>query len=105
MQVDPDLGKCKNNNLIGEAFNSSYLQRFVVTTFGSYAVSNVSEWGLQINEMYASGILFPVPLNRELVPILNLFQENSVKVQMTISIFIYSGDGSVSQVFFPDGGN
>ena len=81
MQVDPDLGKCKNDRLLNDTFNSTNLQRFVITTFGSYAVSNVTEWGNQIHEMYASGILFPVPLQRELVPILNLFQNDYFEVR------------------------
>jgi hypothetical protein len=77
MQVDPDLEQCQIPSLMGDDFSSHELQRFIVTTFGSYAVSNASEWGRQIADMYLQGNLYPVPVKRDLVPILDLFQDSN----------------------------
>lgn len=80
MQINPDLVKCNSPSLLDSNFTSREMQRYLVTTSGSYAISNITNWSSQIVEMYTEGILYPAPIKRKLAPILDLLQEESIKV-------------------------
>lgn len=83
MQVEPDVEQCKVPQLLGQNFSSEYLQRYVVTTFGSYSFNNSAQWNRQISTMHKNGILFPVPIKRKLRPIVELFFDKNLHVNST----------------------
>ncbi len=84
MQVNEDEFSCDSPDLLGQNFASDYLQRYVVTTFGSYAMNNFSEWNNQLKQMQTRGILSPTPVKRKLRPIVELFLDQSILVNPSI---------------------
>lgn len=85
MQIDPDLETCRVPEILFKNFKSKQLQRYVVTTSGSYAFTNGTEWSKQILDMHKNSILFPVPIKRKLRPIVELFFEKSLLVSGSIT--------------------
>ena len=81
MQVNPDFIECNNPSLLDSNFTSKYMDRYLVTTLGSYATSNFSNWSSHIVDMYSDGLLYPAPIKRRLAPILDLLHEESIKVE------------------------
>ena len=69
LQIDPDNEKCLSPNLLSDHFHHYDIQRTHVTTYGSYASSNSSDWSEQIANLQAEGALNPIPikLNNSLI--------------------------------------
>ena len=83
MQVDPNVDTCHVPSIFFKNFTSHQLQKYMITTSGSYALKNGTEWSQQVLEMHKNGILYPVPIKRKLRPIVELFFDKRLQVNIT----------------------
>ena len=75
-----DSNHCINPDLLANELASDVLPRFSVTTLGSFALTQASQWGRKIRLMASENTLIPVPLKRKLRPIVELFDELEVRI-------------------------
>ena len=73
IQENADYQKCNIPTLLNNKAATEHLPRFNIITFGSFVVTQPKKWKKQIRKMAEDNTLIPVPLQRKLRPIIELF--------------------------------